>query len=166
MILYHLRHSGYLENDELEKVATRVWTNFTPYGEHLAPECITDEAQKIGGYRDNRGRARITVADFGNYFEKAANVILRFRKKVSELRAGEILDVTEQSLLKSLPVLLCDGIPLLAEAHANQITEHLEECRKKFNELDADNDGLLMGDDINKLVMWTWSNFKPGELAC
>ena len=36
-------------------------------------------------------------------------------------------------------------------------------ARKKFNQLDDNNDGRLDGDELLGLAAWVWGSFHPGE---
>ena len=38
----------------------------------------------------------------------------------------------------------------------------LTKAKKKFNELDADGNGVLEGNELNDLTMWSWAQFHPG----
>ena len=40
--------------------------------------------------------------------------------------------------------------------------EMLTKAKKKFNELDADGNGVLEGNELNELTMWSWAQFHPG----
>jgi len=146
----------------LDAVASKVWKDFKPGNENLTEAVVLQETKKIFEHTDSRGYQRIEVDEFCHYFEKAANVLMRYRKKrLTALKPGEQL-ISELDLMRILPIGLCDGIALIAADDALAIGAHLTEARQKFNELDKDMDGLLFGDQINAIVNWTWTSISPG----
>jgi len=45
------------------------------------------------------------------------------------------------------------------------VEDVLSEARRKFNEFDRDNNGVLEGDEVEDLAAWVWKTFHPGGEA-
>ena len=61
--------------------------------------------------------------------------------------------------------------PELDPAHAQEqqdaaeLSQQLRRARKKFDQLDADGNGFLSGEEIHNLALWVFGSFNPGEKA-
>lgn len=51
---------------------------------------------------------------------------------------------------------------MIPEDTSPETKKQLERARKKFLQMDADGNGVLNGDELNKLALWVFDSFHPG----
>eukprot|EP00658_Telonema_sp_P-2_P017584 TRINITY_DN16845_c0_g1_i1.p1 TRINITY_DN16845_c0_g1~~TRINITY_DN16845_c0_g1_i1.p1 ORF type:complete len:458 (+),score=148.30 TRINITY_DN16845_c0_g1_i1:98-1471(+) len=168
--------SGYLDGAELHEVATWVWTSFHPGGEKLSPELVREEAAKICRRVDENTDGKMSLDEFAGYFQRTSEAITRFRKKnikkkaVAKRMGHEFSEREKQeqvfaelNLMAELPVGLCDDAPPLTDNEAHQVDQQSIRAQKKFQNLDADQSGVLNGPELLDLAAWVWRSFNPDK---
>jgi len=140
--------TGYLEGEEIDRMAEWVFGEFSPGGVALRPEQIACEAKKMMKEIDKKspcphcgalvGDGKVSFEEFEEYFKSHASQLEELRRQSSLAKMiKEENNCTQDDCVSMSQALL------------------------KFKELDKDNSNTLNAEETELLAHWVYTSFRP-----
>ena len=163
--------SGFLVGEEIEALAEWVWCSFRP-GLTITPKERKHEAKKIMVRCDENNDGSIDEEEFLTYYERTAAAMTKFHKAQAQKKkkTSPISKPRSVSPVPSAPEADITAMTGVGEVSVNELPKEDQKqvfvltgrAQKKWDQLDVDESGFLVGEEIEALAEWVWCSFRPG----
>ena len=133
--------SGLLEGDEIVALAEWVWSSYHPAGAPLCDEQKIEEGSKLLSQLDSNSDGALSFEEFEDWFQSTCDSLAK-RPVVAQSTSDTELE--------------------MGDAASEDVIDRMTlRAQQKFEQLDADANGVLEGHELISLGEWVWTSFHP-----